>query len=41
MFYDLIINRLPLVMIVKHVARERRHTGAAYAKAHTLLSYSN
>jgi hypothetical protein len=39
MLYDLIINRLPLMMIVKFVAHKRRHSDAAYAKAHRLLSY--
>lgn len=37
--YDLIINRLPLMMIVKQVARKRRHSDTAYTKAHMLLSY--
>lgn len=39
MLYDLIINRLPLMMIVKQVARKRRHSDTAYTKAHMLLSY--
>jgi len=39
MLYDLIINRLPLMIIVKHVANKRRHADAAYTKAHLLLSY--
>lgn len=29
MLYDLIINRLPLMMIVKHVAQKRRHSDTA------------
>lgn len=41
MLYDLIINRLPLMMIVKKVAGKRRHSANAYANAHTLLSYLN
>lgn len=36
---DLIINRLPLMMIVKEVANKRRHSVNAYAKAHLLLDY--
>lgn len=39
MLQDLIINRLPLMMIVNHVAHKRRHAGAAYTRAHRLLSY--
>lgn len=39
MLYDLIINRLPLMMIVNHVAHKRRHAGKAYSNAHRLLSY--
>ena len=39
MLRDLIINRLPLMLIVKHVAGKRRHSDAAYAKAGLLLSY--
>jgi hypothetical protein len=39
MLYDLIINRLPLMMIVNHVAHKRRHAGKAYIHAHRLLSY--
>jgi aminoglycoside phosphotransferase (APT) family kinase protein len=41
MLYDLIINRLPLMMIVNHVAHKRRHAGKAYSHAHRLLSYLN
>ena len=36
---DLIINRLPLMMIVNHVAHKRQHAGQAYFRAHRLLSY--
>lgn len=39
MLYDLIINRLPLMMIVNHVAHKRQHAGQAYSRAHRLLSY--
>lgn len=39
MLYDLIINRLPLMMIVNHVAHKRQHAGKAYTHAHRLLSY--
>ena len=39
MLYDLIINRLPLMMMVKHAAHKRRHSDNAYGKAHRLLSY--
>ncbi len=38
MLYDLIINRLPLMMIVKHVAGKRRHSDTGYGNAHRLLS---
>ncbi len=38
MIYDLVINRLPLMMLVNHVAKKRRHSGEAYAKAHRLLT---
>jgi len=41
MLYDLIINWLPLMIIVKHVANKRRHADAAYTKAHQLVSYLN
>jgi hypothetical protein len=41
MLYDLILNRLPLMMIVKRVAQKRRNSNAAYINAHTLLSYLN
>lgn len=36
MLYDLILNRLPLMLVVKHVAQKRRHSDAAYLKAHRL-----
>lgn len=39
MLYDLIINRLPLMMIVNHVAHKRRHAGRAYLNAHRLLDF--
>jgi hydroxymethylglutaryl-CoA reductase (NADPH) len=39
MLYDLMINRLPLMMIVNKVAGKRRHSANAYANAHLLLSY--
>ncbi|MBW8638641.1 phosphotransferase [Hoeflea sp. WL0058] len=38
MLQDLIVNRLPLMMIVDHVAGKRRHAGAAYGRAHRLLA---
>lgn len=38
MLYDLIINRLPLMMIVNHVAHKRQHAGKAYSNAHRLLA---
>lgn len=37
MLYDLILNRLSLMMVVKHVAQKRRHADAAYLKAHRFL----
>ena len=33
---DLILDRLPLMMLVKHVAGKRRHADEAYPKAHRL-----
>jgi hypothetical protein len=38
MLNDLIVNRLPLMMIVNNVAHKRRHAGEAYARAHRLLA---
>ncbi|MDG2381110.1 MAG: aminoglycoside phosphotransferase family protein [Pirellulaceae bacterium] len=38
MLYDLILNRLPLMMLVKHVANKRPHSNQAYANAHRLVS---
>lgn len=38
MLYDLIINRLPLMMLVNTVAQKRRHSAEAYSKAHRLVS---
>jgi hypothetical protein len=31
------LNRLPPMMVVKHVANKRRHADAAYVNAHRLL----
>jgi len=39
MLYDLIVNRLPLMMIVKKVAKKRCHSTNAYTNAHMLLYY--
>ena len=39
MLYDLIINRLPLMMIVKKVAGKRRHSANGYVNAHALVRY--
>ncbi|MBA2241940.1 MAG: hypothetical protein H0W04_03480 [Chthoniobacterales bacterium] len=41
MLSDLIINRLPLMMIVKHVAGKREHADEAYVKAHRLREMLN
>ncbi|MBV9008416.1 MAG: phosphotransferase [Verrucomicrobia bacterium] len=41
MLSDLIINRLPLMMVVKHVAGKRQHAGEAYVKAHRLRETLN
>lgn len=41
MLYDLIINRLPLMMLVNHVAQKRRHSAEAYVKAHRLVAQLN
>lgn len=38
MLYDLMLNRLPLMILVKHVAGKRRHADQAYLKAHRLLA---
>lgn len=38
MLRDLIINRLPLMMIVKHVAGKRRHSDVGYRNAHRLIA---
>jgi hypothetical protein len=37
MLQDLILNRLPLMMVVKHIANKRRHADAAYVNAHRLI----
>jgi len=37
MLRDLILNRLPLMMVVAHVAGKRLHAADAYANAHRLL----
>jgi hypothetical protein len=37
MLYDLILNRLPLMMVVKHVANKRRHADVGYINAHRLV----
>jgi len=38
MLQDLIVNRLPLMMVVKHVANKRRHADAGYINAHRLVA---
>ena len=37
MLYDLVLNRLPLMLLVKHVANKRRHSDQAYENAHRLI----
>jgi len=37
MLRDLVVNRLPLMMVVKHAANKRRHADAAYVNAHRLI----
>ena len=37
MLYDLVLNRLPLMLLVKHVAHKRRHSDQAYENAHRLI----
>jgi hypothetical protein len=41
MLDDLILNRLPLMMVVKHIANKRRHTDVAYVYAHCVLDMLN
>jgi hypothetical protein len=37
MLQDLIVNRLPLIMVVAHVAGKRLHAADTYVNAHRLL----
>ena len=37
MLYDLVLNRLPLMLLVKHVANKRRHSDQAYENTHRLI----
>ena len=37
MLYDLVLNRLPLMWLVKHVANKRRHSDQAYENTHRLI----